>query len=61
MMVRKWLVVDVYYRPGERDAALKYVKHFEKMGYDAIEEGEGFGEWGGTIQTLKIYPAKDRR
>ena len=52
MEIRKWKVVDIYYKDGERNKALKLVKYYEGQGYDKAEEVEGVNEYVGSFQLI---------
>ena len=52
METRKWKVVDIYYKDGERDNAIKLAKYYEKQGYDNAEEQDGFDECDGSFQLI---------
>ena len=58
MEQRKWQVVDIYYKAGERKQALKRAKYYERQGYDPAQEDEGFGEWDGSFQLIRISSIK---
>ena len=57
MEVRRWKVIDIYYKRGEEKKAKKLAESYP--GY-TCEECEGYDEWEGSLQLISTVTITEK-